>query len=241
MSEKEYIKIGSETLPINELPLVIDEPIEHKLGKAVIFYSVVIVILCLLIWISWISRPVEKKCKIKKLLGTTSDKIKMTSFDIYCQYEPIKIDNIILNTTDQNIIDIDIITNEHVEIIKFKNGLLYSFDFGFELEVENITIISDEYKYIKHINIDLFNDGKKVWEYKDILPYQRENTILISTPNIMPLLPYSVDTINLNNGMPSHNLEEYDDKKMADKGKYIINDKYLQIQLSEDSEKYTNF
>ena len=229
LSGMKYVKTGYGVLPIADIPIVTDEQDVSKLAKAAIFYGIIIIVLIFFIYLSFYADQQNNKGTVTDMLNTSNlrkvfNTEKIDAIDVYCPFEHIFVENIVLQTADDNIINIDTANNSYVDIYEKKNGLMYSIQFNYEIEIKSITIISDEQRFINHISIDLFNRGKKVWEFNGKLADRRENVVYI-TQAAVPI-------------RAKEPLEEYNIELMSEKAKTVINEDALMVQLTEDDEKY---
>ncbi|MGL5934538.1 MAG: hypothetical protein ACRCZI_02830 [Cetobacterium sp.] len=250
----EYVDTINGRIPIMDLPLVSDESVASKFMKSGIFFIILLVIVVMFFLLTESNRranipnEMPQEIFLKDKVQTT---IKASAINVYCSHEPIIIENIILNTVDRNadngtminMVNIDCIDNEFMVIDKKCNGLSYFINLGREYEVESIIIISDRYKYVDHVTIELYNGtgntismAEKTWEFKGPLLNRRDNLIPITKIREF----YAKDYENTYFTKINRN-EEYNTPLMYKKAKNVINEDNLQIQISEDGETYVGF
>lgn len=166
-----YVKTQFGAIPIDSLPVVEDEPVQYVLLKCVVFYSIVVLILLLFV--------ASNKNKVIVIKKEKSDKttIRLDSLSVYNPNNPIKLENIILIDTSNNLINIDITQNKFVKIYKKFNGLMYTIDLEQEIEIKEIGFISDINEFITYINVDAYLNGKQTWNFCNHLKNTRENFI----------------------------------------------------------------
>lgn len=187
----DYVELANGRVPILGLPLVRNEDISSKFYKSVLFFMIVIMIFLLFIALM----PVNKSDSIPSngelaQYAKYQTTVNASAVDVYCARDRIFVENIILVTDYQgkeNMINIDTLENEFVEIAPRYDGLSYYINLGREYKIKSIIIISDRYKHIDHINIDLYcgtdnvvGAQKKVWEFSGPLYNRRDNIIPIT-------------------------------------------------------------
>ena len=222
-----YVQTQFGKLPIGEVPLIDKEMVCSKVGKLSFFFVVIIILLLIFIYmVEWYPHhTVKKDVYIKAPFKTIEDHVIITSLDVYNIDQEILVENIVLITTDNNVINVDTIQNNDLMVIRKQNGLLYTIDFKQELDIKEIIIISNERQFINHININLFNEKKLVWSYCGYLLDRRENTI----PITKIFFPEPVAPVEL---------EEYDENKV---NHLVVNEEALALRLTEDSECYVSY
>lgn len=231
-----YVKTQFGDIHIRDLPLVTQQTTNDKFKTAFMFFSIIVIVLIIFLYI--IEWPVSaqhntKKLNIENFTNKVTTSVVASAIDVYA--DDLQLENIILITTDNNIIDINIFTNKYIKVAKKEDSIMYSLDFTDELEIKEIILISDADpdNYIKHVNIDLHNylaisdihAGSKVWEYNALLPNLRENSILISK-QVFVVSDWHVNTLsNAPNGTQ----------------KIIANERELSLTLTENSEEYSSY
>ena len=217
-----YVKTQFGNIHIDDIPIVLHETTGSKFKHALMFFSIIVIII-IIMYMNYKPCRYESKNEeivLKKSSNNILTSVKATMIDVY-DIDDIYLENIIIVTTDDNIINIDILRNKYVKTIQNNNETIYSLDFKSELDIKEIIIISDKDHYIDHINIDLINRGEKVWEYSGFLQNRRENSIMISK-QIFKYGQYKSDTLN--------NTAKTTDEKV------IMNENQLSIVLSESGE-----
>jgi hypothetical protein len=231
-----YVKTQFGNIHINDIPVVTQQTTDSKLNSAFMFFGVIVLIIIVFLYvIKWAPNPYKKeRVVVKGFTDKVATTITATNIDVY-DTDELYLENIVLVTADDNIIDINVLKNAYVQVIKKDDGILYSLDFKAELEIKEIILISSEdpAKYISHINIDLYNYGNKsdinpsakVWEYSAFLPNLRENSILISKQVFKPS-DWHVQTLSTGGSTTEKN---------------IRNERELSLTLTENSECYTSY
>lgn len=227
----DFVKTRLGNIPINDIPIVRSESFGNKFTKSMMFFSIIILILFIFIYLIKWNKSYKRKVKInlESTFSKQADVVKMTTIDVYNFKDKIMLENIILITNDNNVINISINTNKFIKISQIDQGLMYSIDLKKEYEIKEIILISNEFNYIKNINIDMFNNltigtGGKVWSYSGILEQKQENSILISKLVATYSKPDPVE------------LDEDNTNK-----KIIMNENNLALTLTEDSEHYHSY
>jgi hypothetical protein len=240
----QFIDTINGRLNINELPLVREETDFSKITKTWFFFFVIFLI-CL-IFFSF--APSYKNDKIpvsyqKPNPTKVETVVPASAVYVYCPHKPIFLENIILNTDDDNLINIDTIDNEFVVVDKKGNGISYFINLGKEYTVKSIILISDMYKHAEHVTVELYSGTnnsvstvEKTWEFSGMLFNRRDNIIPITKIRESVTTdwnePYNTG-INRN--------AEYNTTEMYKKAKNIVNENSLQLQITEDSEEYLGF
>lgn len=223
----EYIKTKFGNIHLNNIPIVRDEPFTYKFNKAMMFYSIIILILFIIIsMIVFNDKPV--KMHIDPILQQQHSSIKMSVIDVYNYNEKINLENIILITTDNNLINIDIKHNAFVKHNDIQSGNIYTINLQQEYVIREIMLISDAYKYITSVNIDLYNltkNNKKVWEYSGYLKDTRENSIQISK---LVLNHHKIEPELLSDNATTTEV-------------ITMNEDNLMLKLSENGEEYKSY
>lgn len=231
-----YVKTQFGNIHINDLPLVVPQTTNSKFKTALLFFSIIVVILIIFLYvIRWSPDPQRKeKVVVESFTDRVASSVKASAIDVYDD-EEIHLENIVLITTDNNIIDINVFTNKYIKIVKKDAGVMYTLDFTDEIEIKEILLISDAdpENYIKHVNIDLHNylaitdvhAGSKVWEYSGFLPNLRENSLLISK-QVFKASDWHVATLS-----DAPNTTQ----------KIIANERELSLILTEETETYTGY
>jgi hypothetical protein len=218
-----YVKTQFGNIHINDIPIVVPETFGSKFKIAIIFFSIIVIIILIFMYNAEWDEPEEiDSIDIESFTNKILTNVKASSIDIY-ENDDIYLENIVIITTDNNLIDIDVLRNKYVKTMQTDTGTIYSIDFKSELDIKEIILISDENHYINHINVNLFNDGAKVWEYSGFLPGARENSIMISKQIFKPTLWKS----------NAESIDVMDTTDASDK-KIIMNENQLSVQLSED-------
>lgn len=240
----QFIDTINGRLAINELPLVRDETLFSKFTKSGFFF-IIIFLMCL---IFFAFTPSYKNDKIplsypNPEVEKVQSNVKVSAVYVYCKRTPIFIENIILNTVDDNLINIDCIDNEFVIVDKKNKGISYFINLGKEYDVKSIVLISDMYNHVEHINIELFSGTNnsvstvdKTWEFSGQLFNRRENIIPITKVRESVTTEWNEP---YNTGINEN--DEYDTSAMYKKAKTIVNENSLQLQITEDSEEYLGF
>jgi hypothetical protein len=227
----DYIKTQFGNIHLNDLPLVVPEPMRNKLGYAFIFFIIFIIVLLLVLYFAKKTSKYNPICtdnsiKPTLLMDMVPTAIKTYTINVYNHDTPIYLENIVLTTADGNIMNIDIKRNPFVKITKHCNGLGYMIHFQNGIDIVEIGLIShwDPLKFIQYINIDLYDFDKKVWSYSGGLYNRRENLIKIFKSEAMP---QSEKTL-----LPS---------KIQSHQKGVINENDIMIVLSENDEDFLSY
>lgn len=222
-----YVRTQFGDIHMDDIPIVTQQTVDSKINTALVFFSIVIILIVLYIYFTD-CKPIVHGPELIIVEGL-SNKVLITqkASSISCTIaDDTPLENIVLITSDSNVIDIDILKNKFVTIVKHNDIVVYGLDFKKELDIKEIILISsdDPDQYIKHVSIDLVGNTGKVWEYAAFLPYLRENSISISKEVIKPV------------EMPIEMLgDAYDSGK-----KTIMNDN-LAMTLTENDENYVSY
>lgn len=229
-----YVKTQFGNIHINDIPLVVPESTNSKFRSSFIFFSIFIIATIIFLYvIEWAPNPHKKeRIVIEGFTNKILTTVKASSIDVYS--DELYLENIVLITADNNVINIDVLKDKYVTMTKNGDDTIYSLDFKAELKIKEIILISDDDpdKYIKHVNIDLHNRmqvrddlGSKVWEYSAFLPNLRENSILISK-QVFKATDWADDTLG-----------SADDTTK----KIIMNETQLALTLTESDETYSSY
>jgi hypothetical protein len=223
--ESSYIETEKGYIHKNDIPVVQDETLFLKFNKSLIIFVNVVFILLLIYFISCKSQ-VNKLKKENFISSKVNSSVKANSIDIYSK-DIFDLKSIMLldNSSPKNIIDINKnIVNINKNVKKYRSGTHYMINFD-EMDISEILIETDLLLYpLKdlYVNIDLYNDGKKVWQYNDFLQNTQQNSILISKVFMAQNKNYK-------------NHENYNLKKI------IFNENEFALKLSENDEDYINY
>jgi hypothetical protein len=220
----EYVQTNLGRINLNDIPIVKNEPLNQKFYKAFYFFIILILILMLVYLCDWHEpHTYKKKVKMPIFAENVARSVKASALQIYDDKVKILVDNIIIRTSDNNIVNIDVLHNHFVQITKYGNGLSYYIDFGYDIDIDSITIVSDEIQFIKHVNLDLLKNNEVAYSFSDNLQNRRDNTIFPSTDAFDSSLDQQEQLLEL-----------------ADVGqkKIIINEKSLYLELNENDEQY---
>lgn len=235
MDDMIHIKTQFGYIPIDELPVVGPEPLSHKFSKSMIFFGIIIIIIFIFFYSS--NCKINKQERVKVITESLVDKVRTSisasSIDVYNLKQPIKLENILIITSDNNMLNIDTdlsdddSINKFVRIIRKGNGTLYSIDFGKSLDIKEVVLITPPTQFIPHINIDLYNLEKnnttKVWSYSNYLQRRRDNSISIT--KMMP-----------SDKTPLIELADLDPSQ-----KIITNENMMALAITENDEEYVSF
>lgn len=181
----EYVETANGRIHRRDIPMVIDEPLNNKINKSLIFFSIIIIIVLIFVYMAnkTVIKNKIKKEKIFMRSNKETFEVLADSIEVYNENEIIDLENIVLIESSNNVINIDI---RNVSKTKKGQGVLYSFDFEQELNIKEIILISSEFKFISFVNIDLYNEDVRVWEFSDYLNRRKENSIYISKDIYVP-------------------------------------------------------
>lgn len=230
-----YVKTQFGNIHINDLPVVVPQTTDNKVKSSLVFFSVIILLIVIFFHVvKWALNPHKKE---KIIVSGFTDKVPITiAATNICVYDAneLFLENIVLITSDDNVLDINVLDNAYVKKIKTDCNTVYTLDFQAELNIKEIILISsdDPINYITHVNIDLYNYntvndmyGPKVWEYSSFLPGMRENSILISKQVYKP---------------SGWHVQKLSDARTSTE-KIIMNENELALTLTETSENYTSY
>lgn len=229
INNMKYVQTGFGRLSLDELPIVRNEELSSKLYKSLGFFTILIIILCIILYMTeWRkSHTIRTPVPMAKLSENVEAAVSASAIQVYNSDKKIYLDNILIRTTDSNIVNIDVLHNTAVTITKYGAGLSYYIDFGNDLEIADITLISDELRFIDHVNIDLLKDSgqdnKKVWEFSNILEKRRDNVIKVCMTKSCEI-PTTEQMLELADLDPNR--------------KIVINESSLFLELSEDGDNY---
>lgn len=252
-SYSNYIEIDKGSIHKDYIPYVIDEPVKYKLSKAVVFYSIFIVLFILVIYITYTYEHHKKLIKdIKKshldALSITPQKIpaiaEVSKVRVFNFTQPIPIEHIVLVDINNNIIDVDIKYNYFVKSYNVgpdNQGKLFDIDFGspqtikeimINIDPDKVQLNSSEGKGV-YITLELYNGDKKTWQYSGVLS-KKENSVRIYKEVYKPINQYErkLDMINqmelLSNSGTNREIT-------------IFNENALAIKLRELDEDYDSY
>ncbi len=186
----EYIETTAGRIYKNDIPYVVDESFLSQFNRAIVFYSVFLIVIILLLYISnkRINEDIRRTAKHKMNLKNHYSVKKIPSYahaqkiKLYNYHEEVPVEHIILIDIYGNLIDVDIERNYFVEKIRLgTDGLLYIIDFGVPKSVREITILTDPEKLLKEIGytIELYDTyDNMVWSHTDSLN-EKEQTLPI--------------------------------------------------------------
>jgi hypothetical protein len=235
-----FVQTQFGNVHINDLPVVIAEPISYKFGKAVMFFIVLIIIILIFFYMTnWSMNESENIPAVEPFTNSYLTSVKADSIRVYNDEQQIVLENIVICTSDGNLFNIGTdnsvggVINKFVKIQPRGNGIMYSIDFDKSFDIKEIILISPPAVFNSHVNIDLYCSEKynmqKVWNYSGYLKDRRDNSIKIAKSTF-------ADTITLAD-VPMIERED-----LCPKEQYIIaNENILALRLTEDSEEYVSY
>ncbi len=241
ITNSSYIRTQSGYIHIKDIPEVRSEPLITKFEKSLVFFTAIIVIILVFIYLVHIKQlRTEEMINIQKeeALNQTNrfsktnldtyeyipHQVNAQMINVYNQSRHLPLENIVLIDINNNIIDIDIQRNYFLKIYNIgEHGVMFSMDLGSEKTIREIILISKETEYINAVNIDLYDSNRvKVWSFNDYLPDLRENSITIKKLICKPIK----SEYEVLGGGPT------------DQEKIINNENHLAFRLSENNESY---
>lgn len=135
----DYVKTQFGNIHMNNIPVVTQQTVNSKTGSAFIFFSIFIIIIIIFIYFIDFNTNVDKKEQIivESFTNKVATVVRASSINVY-DTDEIFLENIIFVTSDDNIINIDVLTDKFVKIIKKGESIMYTLDFKDELAIKEI-------------------------------------------------------------------------------------------------------
>lgn len=231
----QYVKTSVGQIAINDLPVVKNESFTIKFSKSMLFFGIIIlIVLIYYISVNWTCNKIDHtKVVIESMCNKIHTSVQSTSMDLYHLDQTIILENVVIITADNNMINIDTSTtdddkiNPFVKVFQKGSGALYHIDFQTTLDIKEIVLISPPDDFIPRISIDLFGtDSTKVWTYTGNLRDRRDNTIRITKLKMDISKPVPEDIMELADLDPNR--------------KIVINERELAISLRESGDEYVS-
>ena len=163
ISKMTHVETQFGKIDLKDLPILDAEPLTSKFSKSMIFFSFIIVILFIVIFII----PWKKNIKTKVNLGSERKIGNGMNANTLTVEDNSQIENVILITSDKNMISIG-----NNKLNNFKNSL----------NISQIIIVKNPEKPCnKFINVTLYDGKERIWNYSGPLVQDRIETTLYVT------------------------------------------------------------
>lgn len=208
---------------IDDIPIVVPEPLTNKIKSSIVFFGILIIMICIVIFIMPRDRPYKKHVlMLPKMLSSSKTSVVINSITVSNFNTLIDLENIVLITVNGNVINIDVKRNPYIVAKAHGQGIAFSLNLQSEYEVKEIVLISSETNYIHNVNVDMYLHGPKVWEYSGSLEDRRENVIHINELLVKP-----------NKTQKTFRCKKND--------KLITNEHEMALVLSADGDSYSTY